>query len=162
MSKSLKLFYTKTKEEIIEIISNATDLAFQKKDTTSEKKLLSEKAQSIQKFLKNSPFGCNTENVAKLMSLLLEEEVTFKKEGEEVIVVPNPQDLALYKYKDNWFYLQDKINKNNINQMDYQLYQNNDGKILNERFACSLEDFTKPSKKEIIEFVTEALEELNK
>lgn len=161
MSKSLKFFYTKTKQEIIEIISNATDLAFlEKGETLIKEDILSEKAQSIREFLKDRPFGCNTENVAKLMSLLLEEEI--KSEEEEGIVVPNPQDLALYKYDDNQFYLQEKINEDDKNQMHYQLYQNDDGEILNRKDTCSLEDFTKPSRKEIIEFVTLTLEELNK
>lgn len=154
--KSLKLFYTEPEEKIVAIIKAATDLAFSDDYETSEPVVKSEKASEIEKFLNSKPFGCNTGDVAKLMSLVLEEKVVFE-ENEYSSSVPNPQDLALYKYRVENFYLQEREEDE---ELTYIIQQDGD-EIIIEQDLCNFKGFKKPSLEEIETFVKAVLKKLN-
>jgi len=147
--KNLKIFFTKSLQECIDFYIQETEEMFEKKKDSSK----SSKVQKLEELLSNDVFGCKTENVAKLCSILIDEEVVCNKTNLDVskkgILLQYDRCVLVGKImleKDTIFYIAEE----------------NDGEInFNEDYTEIDSDIKKPTKKQIKSFVTKIYKTLN-
>lgn len=148
---TFELIKTHSKEELITIISEATKKAFSEEEEVVSS--LSPKAQHIQDFLSSEPFGCNTSDVAKLMSLVLEEPIVVKQKRN-----PSYKQIAWALYNDDEdLHLQNENIRNDDNKIVYNLYLNSENDLIltTSHDVLSRNSLKQPTLQQIETFVEE-------